>query len=388
MRRIAISWVVFVALALGLGGCGERPAAPAAPTAGAGAAAHGAIQLPVGGLLGALPPKDGRVTIEVDAAGGLRVDGRRCAWSDLALRLRESTNKPLARKTKSGHVIFTASMSDVVEEDLEEVEEETGETDDGQEIVAEEPVIEDGEIGDGEIGSSEAGGALLAASGPGARAAPVFGQDGSRNADVLLRIDRRVPWSVAGQVLITCARSKLKLWRMFYAVSGADGRGEGALAVFLPKDRGCPRVEDASPITRVTMTRPEGPGETRPGRLATALRRRLATPTTRLEVHLVARPTTPYEQVLIAMDAAVRAAARGIELEGFAVPEEAPAERCAQPREQATHHWALSGRALMQKPPKSARGPERKAEYVGVVNDLPHGEPEIVEGAEREASGK
>jgi len=361
----ALSILVFV-----LAACGEgEPASPPAKPL------HAHVELPIVGLLGALPPKEGRVTIEVDDRGGLRVDGKTCPWADLVPRLRQATSPALARKTKSGHTTLTASMSEVVEEDLEE------DLDEGQGIVAEEPVIKDEEI-------VEKGTQLVApARRPGPRGAAVFGDDGSGNTDVLLRIDRRVPWSVVGQVLIACAGPELKLWRIFHAVAGTDGRGEGAVAVFLPKDIGCGRPENAPPSTRVTLTWQEGPGEARPGRLATALRQRLETPTTRLGVHLVGRPTTPYGQLLLAMDAALRAAAVGIDLQGFVIPEENPAERCAEAPEQGAHHWALSGRALMSKPSRAAEGPGRSEVYVGVVNDLRLEEPEI-EDVASEANGK
>jgi hypothetical protein len=55
---------------------------------------------------------------------------------------------------------------------------------------------------------------------------------------VVLRLDRGTPWGVADLVRRACGRPDVRIHRVFFAVEAEDGSGEGALALFLVKDRG------------------------------------------------------------------------------------------------------------------------------------------------------
>jgi len=368
-----------------LAGCGSSsPAEDVAPEG---------IELPTAGILGALPPREGRVTIDVDAQGVLTVDGAPCAWPDLGRRLGELTAPPV-RRTKSGRpIIRTRMTAGPLEEDIEEVEEDTEEVSE-QEIVAEEPVIKDAEIVDG-LAEARAEGSrieerLAAQRHPPTRSPEAVAPDGSRNTDVLLRIDRHVPWAVVAHVLQTAAHPDRKLWRIFYAVDGEDGRGEGTMAVFLPQVGCGERIDPDIDVVHVRLRSKEGGEPAETAALADALVTRLPTPKSVLHLTLVARRFTPYEHIIGAMDAALRAGAIGLVLEGLPRPVREIAECCAEARRAGAFHWEVPGEALTLRPALPAARPHRVREYVGVTNDSPFMFEELeeeVEGVEAGADG-
>jgi hypothetical protein len=56
--------------------------------------------------------------------------------------------------------------------------------------------------------------------------------------DLLLRVDRAAPWGVAWWVLGIAHWANVGFRRVFFAARSADGGREGAIAAFLPPDRG------------------------------------------------------------------------------------------------------------------------------------------------------
>jgi hypothetical protein len=57
---------------------------------------------------------------------------------------------------------------------------------------------------------------------------------------VVLRADRDVPWQDVQRVMQACADPALRIYRILFAAVPEDGGAEGAIATFLPMDRGLP----------------------------------------------------------------------------------------------------------------------------------------------------
>jgi biopolymer transport protein ExbD len=360
--RIALLTVLVLLVA----GCGD----------GAPADIGDGLELATVGILGDLPPREGAVVVTVFADGALVVGGKACAWDGLIKRLDELTKPPEPKDPK--RMVLRATMSaEVLEEDLEEVEEDTEEVEE-QEIVAEEPVIKDADIVEEgtELPASGAMGvkALSAAAvrrslAPGPRASEAVGADGLRNTDVLLRVDRRVPWAVVVKLLWTLSNPELRLVRVFYGARGSDGAGEGAIACFLPVDScGAKAFVDAEAVAVRLRAKPgEGEGSAAP--LADRILTRMASRADLLSVHIAAPDLTPFEVVMTAVDAALRAGAGNIEFDGR-MPEKTVAELCKAARESGPFHVEVAGRAMTLRPAEVAASPRRHAGYVGTTNEV------------------
>lgn len=323
--------------------CGES-----APTAQPDTAPAG-IELPVSGTLGALPPPAGRITIVVDHTGALSVDEQACPWAELGARL--------GAYSRPESPVNETEVQEVIEE-VEDVAPLTKE-----EVDEPQPPSRDSET-------------------PGPREPGTLGDDGSANADVLLRIDGRVPWSVVMKVLVTCAHPDRKLWRIFYAVRGEDGAGEGALAVFLPKDMGCGPADDLV-VESIRMRARPGSGPPRSTTaLARAIRVRMPTPTSVLAVTLRPDPRMPFREVVRVLDAGMRAGALGLTLDGPPVSDLDPLAACRAAAQVPELRWTFSSEALMNRPAIPAAGPSRAPGYCGVTNSLSMLEEEIEEDPE------
>ncbi len=369
MRVGLLTILVFLAA-----GCGD---------AGPGAPDEDGLQLATVGLLGDLPPAEKTAVVTLYADGALVVNGKPCSWESLSERLDELT-KPPEPKAPKRKVLKATMVAEVLEEDLEEVEETHEGTDQvhEQEIVAEEPVIQNAEIT--EEGVDLAGGAMKDVTEytveqivplltPGPRSPEPKDDDGVSNADVLLRVDRRVPWAVVNKLLWVLVDPRLLITRTFYSVSGRDGGGEGAVAVFLPRDGNlCGRKQFVNAdIATAKLTVKTGAGESDAGTLADALLARKAAPDELLSVSIAAPPEAPFEYVLTAVDAALRAGALNVLFDGTRMPETSVAELCAAAAKPGPFHLEVRGRALTLRPDRAPVGPGRRSGYVGTTNFLP-----------------
>jgi biopolymer transport protein ExbD len=59
--------------------------------------------------------------------------------------------------------------------------------------------------------------------------------------DVVLRLDRRLPWCAAQWLMQHCAHPEVFAWKIHFAVLPEKGEEVGVLPAFLPRDRGIPR---------------------------------------------------------------------------------------------------------------------------------------------------
>ena len=230
------------------------------------------VDLPRAGLLGPLPPREGRVDVVIDGTGQLRVAGETVTLATLRPALRAASGGDLEARDEE------IEETEVVDEELVEIpEEDVSPTPD-------EP-------------------------GPGPRHEDALEPDGSRGADVLLRIDRAVPWAVVVQVLMAAAHPEVKLYRIWWGAQDDDGRHEGALACFLPKDRCCGGQEKLEPIqARVRFAAGEAPSDGRA--LHGALRAmRIRAPGSPLLVEAGFDARTPWHVVVGALDTALRSGA-------------------------------------------------------------------------------
>ena len=176
-------------------------------------AAGDGLQLPRAVVMGARPLGQ-YVEIEIRRDGTTLVDGRMTDDDTIHKDLRHAARLDRPRQ---------------------EVREES-------EVVHEEPVLEDEPFVEPEDVEPALDEAVDAAPGPAPRfRGRGFGHepDGSAMADVLLRVDRRTTWNDVVRVLTACANPSVKLYRIFFALEDDEGE-EGALALFLPKDRSGP----------------------------------------------------------------------------------------------------------------------------------------------------
>lgn len=367
--RIALLTVLVLLVA----GCGDG-----APVDGT----EDGLELPTVGILGDLPPAEGAVVVTVFADGELIVGGKPCTWDGLSKRLVSLAVPPEAKGPERKRIHLKATMTaETIEEDLEEVEEDTEEVPE-QEIIAEEPVIRDAEITDDEITDDEirdtprvAGMKALSAAEvrallqPGPRPQEAQGDDGLRNADVLLRIDRRVPWVVVVRLLWKVCEPDVRLTRVFYAAT--DGETEGAIAVFLPVDS-CGRKSfvNAEAVT-VRLRAKAGAGDTDARLLAEHILTRKASAQDLVAVHLAAPALTPFGVVFTAVDAAVRAGAGNIEFDGTGMPEESIEALVAAAAEPAAFGWVVRGEPVTLRPKDAPLAAGRRPGYVGTTNMAP-----------------
>jgi len=135
--------------------------------------------------------------------------------------------------------------------------------------------------------------------------------------DVLLRIDRRGPWVAVQWVMIACAQADLA--RVFHAVRPEDSEEEGALALFLPKDRGrraVPQRPHAFEKLRVHVVAREQPvflDHLHP------VMSKLAGGDRKIVLDLKAARHTPYEICVRICDLALRAGIEHVQFYGTQV---------------------------------------------------------------------
>lgn len=140
--------------------------------------------------------------------------------------------------------------------------------------------------------------------------------------DLVLHVDRSVPWPFATYLLQTAADPRVRIWRTWFAVEVPDA-GCGALAVFLPRDRGLsPKSEAAPSVTRrkvKLLGRDEGQASSIDA-LYHALRGEAGDGAASTVVTLVTPPPRAFGLttgvVLRAIDATLRAGVAGVYLEG------------------------------------------------------------------------
>lgn len=297
------------------------------------------VELPVVGVLGPLPPASGRVTIEIDKNGALAVDGRACPWEALEERL--VAVQPEAREWKG-----VPGLADEQE--------------------AVQPYWR--------IDPRSAGARF--------RNAP-------SNMDLLLRVDRRVPWLLVVRVLVTCAHPELRMVRTFFAVRGADGRGEGSLGLFLPRAT-CGASEEKMQLPVHIRWRQGAARATDELAAQIALRR---DDFADIGVDLDGDPLLPVQHVLTTVEAALLAGALSFVLDDPDVrgAERTPQEWCRAA--QAVTAWRYEIREPAAEKPVAEPHVEkgRFDHYVGFDNDtagmLEFAEEEEEEEAE-EASGR
>jgi hypothetical protein len=267
----------------------------------------------------------------------------------------------------------------VVEEEFEETEEEVEEAREGG-VVAEEPVIRDEEIRDEgsreerkadavDPGMTEEVKALLADPRPGPRFEESLAPDRTRSADVLLRVDRRAPYALVARVLEACASPEVRIVRVFFAVEGTDGAGEGAVGVFLPVDMGCGSKAWIDGVA-VDLWLEEGSGG--PGTRALAdqlhgLRERAGQP---LAVTLRAPGAAPFGLVAQGIDAALQAGAVNVFFHAGLGGERGwtAARWCERSQGVGDLRWRPSRPPRDLRPSTSPPGPRRERGYAGVVN--------------------
>ena len=128
---------------------------------------------------------------------------------------------------------------------------------------------------------------------------------GGGQTDVLLAIDRSVPWAATVR-LLSFAASGLGTVRVQFLVAPEGGGAPGALATFLPgsHDSCCGPQADADPV-RVTVGLADGP-PTDPGALFAALRA-LPVASRDLRVGLPVRALVPTGEALRVVDVVFRA---------------------------------------------------------------------------------
>ena len=309
------------------------------------------LVLPAATVVGELPSSFGRVDVSVTAEGDLAVNGRACDLADL----------PRTLVVAAGGAPPAAPAGMEIPDEVEETEEVTE-----QEIVAEAPIPPDAAAQD----------PPLAPRGPTARRSEVREPDDSLSADWLLRVDGRVPWRAVVAVLMACAQPDVKLYRLFVEARG-EGGGTGALAVFLPKDRG---LCGGTPIPafRVKLQVRPRRGQAGGGFAPTAVddlaqeicRYRLVADRP-LVVSIVSAPEAPWSAVVAALDAALRAGAYSCMFEGAPLDREATTMRAllGPPATAPACMVVVTGREEPRsRPLVGPLGPGRQAGMYGVSN--------------------
>ena len=332
----------------------REPPTPDTSGATAPKAERDTLELPTVKALGALPPEEGRVTVRVEADGSLAVNGTACSWEELPRRLIAHTSQPLPRsRTSSPRGSETSRSPGAVLPEALSLEAQ-----------------------------------LAAERAPAPRDREVEGLDGTRNADVLLRIDRRVPWAVVSHVIGVGAQRGCGLWRMFHAAQGQDGKGEGAIALFVSKANPEDAIELSNFVVVGLMSK-EGTGPVPVRPVADEVRRRMRNKHTVVVASVLCAPLTPYEDAMRMIDAALRAGATGIVLFDPSVPPGTPPDWCAAAKDAGPFHLSVRGKATAGGVKSPALGVSRAEDYYGAVNALELVPPlTSVDDLEPEDSGK
>ncbi|MDA1194421.1 MAG: hypothetical protein O2894_04485 [Planctomycetota bacterium] len=330
--------IVLALAACLLSACGD----PAVPL-------PGPVELPTATVVGAMPPRAGRVDITITSDARVFVGTTETTIGDI---------RPLILAAAGARV--SESASEIGEEEVEEVED-----------VLEQPVPKEPPV--------------VPARDPLPRPAGPFLWGILPNADVLLRLDRYVPWDVVHDLLIACARDWL--YRVFVAVDGFDG-APGAIAVFLPRDSGLSCENAPLPGVRVHARLGDG-AEGLHGRGAwiDALRRQRPLPESLAVLDVSVDLDVAWQDVVALLDAALRADCYGLLFVGRSRSTETQAPPLAERMEiaRATPPARLTIRdkpavdqAFGSRPP-----PRRMPGYVGFSNDESVGD-ELEEELEEE----
>lgn len=327
-----VSGLLLVASACALGACPDGRPEPL----------PGPVDLPIVSILGAEPPRAGRVDITITATRRVYVGAKLTTLKGLRPLLIEASGGKDPAGPSAGELAGTAR--DVAARDS------------------------------------------LPPREPGPRQASALASDGARSADVLLRIDRETPSLIVARILTECAHPTVKLTRLFVSVLDGRDRRPGALAVFLPKDRCCATGPLDGEIVRLSIgperplaaPHPSGPGIAEGAALLHALRRRRATPETPMGVQLKLRWGVPWGRVVSVVEAAVRAGAYSLVFEGLPeglerVKPGGPIEeflaRYGGELEPGPHVIHIHTAARVDQPLGNALPAGRRADYVGFAND-------------------
>ncbi len=280
------------------------------------------IELPVAARFGATPPRAGRLTLAVDSLGRIHLEDGTCPLENLASALRERLG-PMPG--------WSDSTSGVTEE---EVIQEEG-TDEG---VTEKKTA----------ASSDPKRTLadLPPRDPVPAAEDKAFRPFVRRDDVLLQIDRRVPYALVDRVLRAFVDMKVRLVRLFVAVQGQDGQ-RGTIAVFLPSDRGVCGGRLVAGIDLDVRVEPASTPDP-PGALARALAERRAEAADALFMVMRATPGTHWSAIVATMDEALGANVYAYMFDGISYKlRDVPMQRWIGEAARGTHHAVALRRGPM-----------------------------------------
>ncbi len=411
MPRIALFGLVLCLLATA---CGDpQPADDPGPSGSEGSVAA-ATDLPTVARLGALPPSKGLVTLAITAAGVLTVDGQPCAVSALAERLGETLPlerpRPRTADEPPRKVIRARMEAELVEEELEDATEDAGPVRE-REIDAEMPVIQGEDVQEDEVFETEdpaEGGSLpgpgvakgakqgvvdLPPRDPGPRVFAPVEPSAARPVNLLFVIAPSVPWRAVAELMLVCADPQLRLYRIFVAVKEQGSGARGAVAAFLPVDRGlCGGRLVISTDVRMRLGTPGKRAAV--ASVGEALAAYREAPEDALFVTLRADPQAPWGEIVALMDEALRAGVYAFLFEGLPPTDTAATFSFKVLIEEARGAGpfvvTLRGEAVAQPAPWKPVAAGVREGYFGFGNAVTMGEPEITEEEieEREAAGK
>ena len=140
--------------------------------------------------------------------------------------------------------------------------------------------------------------------------------------NVLLYIDKTLPWQAMQWLLTVCAESKLN--RVWHAVRPEGGGDVGAMGMFLPTDKGIrPMVPMDGEIFSFDVQVTDQGVPLEPAQLYPALKKALAMlagNNRSFSIMIKARPAMPSGYVLRVIDVCMRAGLDDIDLYGVAIP--------------------------------------------------------------------
>ena len=138
-------------------------------------------------------------------------------------------------------------------------------------------------------------------------------------ANVLLRIDARVPWIATQWVLTACAEQRIA--RVFYGVLPESGLAEGALALFLPTDKGIrPTAQEPDEVLSLPVRISYRGTGVHPAALYPLLMKFPEKVRKEAVLDLRAMPNVPHGFALQVVDVAMRAGITEIEIFGTMIP--------------------------------------------------------------------